>query len=301
MKNIFKSTLSLFSMLCLISLVLVNCTKPELDDDFPKGDPPPIGNFKNSSEVAPEDLVAYFPFDGNPNDSKGGVTGGTPHGNVTYTTGKKGQAYKGDVNAFIGYSNPGPLASLTSFTTSFWINTQKHDGGAQAVFTLTKNDGSFWGNFFVLIEGNTSSSDKMQLKLHFEKNVTPPVPNSENWIDPPADKRADNMYGGWKQVVYTYDAATSKIAFYANGQLMDIGADADRKSGNGTEGLGALAFKNATQFVIGGYQNHLGAPYGGIETWMLNYTGALDELRFYKRALTSQEVTALFQLEKQGR
>lgn len=300
MINAHKNASTALLAILTLTVVYVSCTKPELDDDFPIGDAPPIGSWKNSSEISPENLVAYFPFDGNVNDSKGGITGGALNGSGSFTTGKKGQAYQGTNNAFISYSTAGPLASLTSFTVSFWINTQKHDGGAQGIFGVAKQDGSFWGNFFAIIEGNTSTSNRMQLKLHFEKNVTPAVANIEHWIDPPDAKRPDNMYGGWKQVTYTYDEATSTASMYANGQKVDLGTDADRKSG-GTTPLGALAFKNATRFVIGGYQNHLGSPFNSLETWMLNYTGKLDELRFYKKALTSQEVIALYQLERQGR
>jgi hypothetical protein len=34
---------------------------------------------------------------------------------------------------------------------------------------------------------------------------------------------------------------------------------------------------------------------------MLPFTGKLDEMRFYKKALSAADVNALFQLEKQGR
>jgi hypothetical protein len=37
------------------------------------------------------------------------------------------------------------------------------------------------------------------------------------------------------------------------------------------------------------------------QSWATNFAGKLDEFRIYDRALTGQEVSALFQLEKQGR
>jgi len=78
---------------CAVLLVMA-CTKPEKDDDFTKGDPPPIGSFTNSSEIAAADLVAYFPFEGTVNDSKNSVTGGAISGGGGFTAGKKGQAYQ---------------------------------------------------------------------------------------------------------------------------------------------------------------------------------------------------------------
>lgn len=283
-----------------ISAGLTQCTKPETDDEFPLGDPPPVeGGFVNSSEIEPNNLVAYFPFDGNVNDAKGGVTGGATSGTTSFVEGRKGQAYQGSTNGFIAYANPGPLATLKSFTVALWINTAKHDGGAQGVFTLAKQDGSFWGNFFMMIEGNNSAENKMFMKLHFEKNSASFV---EHWIEPSGDFRPDDMYNGWRHVAWTYDAATSKASLYVNGQKRTLppGAE-DRKADAAGTPLGALEFKAPTKFIIGGMQNHLGAPFNAPEVWMLNYTGKLDEFRVYDKVLTSQEINALQILERQGR
>ena len=65
--------------------------------------------------------------------------------------------------------------------------------------------------------------------------------------------------------------------------------------------LGGLNFKSATKFVIGAFQNQLGAPFNSPEPWMLPYTGKLDELRFYNKALSAQEINAIAVLERQGR
>ena len=297
--NNYKSSLYVIALSAM--LAAASCTKPELEDDFTKGDPPPIGAYTNSSEVATADLVAYWPFDGNVNDSKGAVTGGAITGGGTFTAGKKGQAYQGANNAFIGYSTAGPLANLTSYTVSMWINTQKHDGGAQGVFAVPKADGSFWGNFFMLIEGAGADENRMLVKVHFEKNVTPPVVNSEHWMETTGDKRISDMYGGWRHIAYCYDETTSTFAMYANGTKVNFTAAESARLAEPGKPLGALAFKSATKFIIGGYQNHLGAPFNSLESWMLTYTGKLDEFRIYKKALSATDINALFQLEKQGR
>ncbi|WP_026896862.1 LamG domain-containing protein [Daejeonella oryzae] len=296
-KTIFKIAL-LGSV--LVSVGLTQCTKPELDDDFTAGDPPAVeGGFVNSDEIQPASLIAHFPFEGTVADLKGGVTGGSASGTTSFVEGRKGQAYQGSTNGFIGYTNPGPIAGLTSFTVSLWINTAKHDGGAQGVFTLAKQDGSFWGNFFMMIEGNNSSDNKMFMKLHFEKNTASFI---EHWIEPFGDFRPDDMYNAWRHVVWTYDATTSKAGLFVNGQKRTLPAGMeDRKAdGSGTP-LGGLNFKSATKFIIGGFQNQLGAPFNSPEPWMLNYTGKLDELRIYNTVLTAQEISALGILERQGR
>ena len=283
-----------------LSFGLTQCTEPELDDEFPAGDPPPVeGGFVNSSEIASGELIAHFPFDGTVDDVKNAVTGGTASGTTSFVPGLKGQAYQGSTNGFIGYTTPGPVATLTSFTVSLWINTTKHDGGAQGVFALTKEDGSFWSNFFMMIEGNNSPENRMFMKFHFEKNN---ATNVEHWIEPGGNFRPDDMYNGWRHIALTYDEATSKVALYVNGQKRELPTGVeDRKADAAGAPLGPLNFKNATRFIIGGMQNHLGAPYNSPESWMLNYTGKLDEFRIFKKALTGQEISALQILERQGR
>jgi hypothetical protein len=58
--------------------------------------------------------------------------------------------------------------------------------------------------------------------------------------------------------------------------------------------LGDLSNSNVSKFIIGGFQQHLGAPWNAPEVWMLNYTGLMDEFRVYNIALTENEVVALY-------
>lgn len=305
MKPNFKNVMSAITISLCVVMLAAGCTKPKLDDDFTKGDPPPIGAYTNSSEVAAADLVAHFPFEGNGNDAKNAVTGTVAKGPVSFVAGKKGFAYQGATNAWLEYATSGPLGTLTSFTVSMWINTAKHTGGAQGVFAVTKADGSFWANFFMIIEG-AGPADNMLAKVHFEKNG---VPFTEHWLETTGKIRTsfmNDMYGAWRHVAFSYNETTSKFSMYVNGTKLPFNDptvprnDEDRFASAGVK-LGALSFKNPNRFIIGGFQNQLGAPYNNPEPWMLPYTGKLDELRFYKRALTDQEINALFQLEKQGR
>lgn len=282
------------------SIMMGACTKADKSDDFPAGDAPPVaGGFTASSEVAPANLVAHFPMDGNIADVKGNVTAGTTHGTTSFVEGKKGQAYKGSSNGYIQYDQAGPIGTLKSFTVSMWINALHHDGGAQGVFDVGKNDGSFWGNFFMLIEGQNPANqvEKMFMKLHFEKNG---ANFTEQWVEPFGEFRPDDMYNAWKHLVWTYDAGTSKVALYVNGSKRALPPNAeDRFSATGVP-LGDLNFKDPLRFVIGGLAKHTGAPFGVAEPWMLNYTGMIDEFRVYDKALSGKEIAALTTLEGRG-
>lgn len=274
----------------------ISCTKFSYDDSFKAGDPPPIGNYSRSDEVAADNLIAHFSFDDNVTDSKNNISGGEAH-NISFVSGQKGKAYKGSENGYISFANSGTLPSLTSFTITMWVNTQKHQGGAQGLFTLPKT-GSFWGNLFMLVEQNTGITDLMQLKAHVQRS------SDDFWLDlGNGDNRAPGLYGGWKQLVMSYNEETSRLELYVNGTRLNLpGTLGNVKVGNPAQPMGKLHFADAGQkFIIGGYQNQLGAPFNTPESWMLTYTGAMDEFRIYNRALTAQELTALYKLEKQGR
>lgn len=297
-KRTIKPILQILTIGGMLSVLVAGCDKNE-DDPLP-----PIGGYNNSDEVAATSLVTKFSFEDNLTDGKGGVTGGAGT-NTSFVAGLKGKAFQGSANGYAGFTSPGAvLPALTSITSSMWIKTNKHTGGAQALFMLPKT-GSFWGNLFMLIEGNSGTSDSMQLKIHFEKNVTPSIPWAEQWVDHGGVYRLPNMYGNWKHIVWSYDAATSKYAFYLDGVKLTLpAAFTDRYTNDPASGgvpLGPMAFVNTSRFVIGAFQNHLGSPFATPESWMLPYTGAMDEFRIWNKALSEAEVNALYQLEKAGR
>lgn len=225
-------------------------------------------------------LVTYFAFEDGSLDSVSSTKAASS--NVTYVDGINGKAYKGASNATITVPAAGRLADLKSFTVSLWINTQKHTGGAQSVFMLT-NTSDFWGNMFMLIEGNGGPTDSMQIKFNFDGQ----------WLDWGGTNRWANMYGHWVHLAFTYDAQTSKVAVYRDGQKITLPAGwEDRKSGGNP--LGELTLTNASKFVIGAFQQHLGAPFGNPDSWMLRYTGLLDQFRIYNIVLSDTEIAELF-------
>ncbi len=228
-------------------------------------------------------LQRFFAFENSTIDSVHYVEG-TPTG-ISYVDGVNGKAYKGSTAGRIEYASAGKLAEMESFTVSFWMNAEKHTGGAQSVFMMPNTE-DFWGNMFLIIEGNDSPTDNsMIMKFNF----------AGQWVEFTGNnglERVPDMYGKWKHVAYTYDGATSKFAAYIDGAKMDLPeAATDRKKG--TEPLGLLEFNNVSKFVIGGFQQHIGIR-GPADAWMLHYTGMLDQFRVYTRAMTEAEVNTLF-------
>jgi hypothetical protein len=286
----------------IASQFFVSCNEDSIDKVNSAIPYEAIGGYNSSDEIAPSNLIAKVSFDGNVNDAKNGLTGGSGT-NVTYTTGIKGQAYKGSTSTFISYASAATVANVKSVTFSMWIKTEPHTGGAQSLFMLPKTT-DFWGNIFSLIEG-TGPETTMLLKNHLEKDVTPSIPWSGQWIVHDGANVLPNMFGTWKHLVWTYSASSSTYSLYVNGKKIDLPVGMSKRytksPDEGGIGYGDLANSDSSKFIIGGYQQHLGTPWGAPDGWMLNYTGLMDEFRIYNSALTDNEVISLYKLEKDNR
>lgn len=258
----------------LAVLLIASCQKfdqPALDENYPKDPDNPGGALK-----------FYTAFEDTDVDSmKANFASGST---ITYEAGINGKAMKGASGKFINYSSANDIGKVTSLSVSLWINTAKHDGGAQSVFMLPRTD-DFWGNMFMLIEGGAGAykGDSMLVKFHF----------AGQWVEFLNTNRLPDMYGKWRHLVFTYDETTSKFAAYLDGVARNLPASmTDRK--NGANPLGPIAFKSVSKFITGGYQQNLGSPWSAPDAWMLNYTGLLDQFRLYGKALSPDEVATLF-------
>lgn len=283
----------LLPVLIVVSLInLSGCTKAKYDDDYKKGDPPPIaGGYVNSREVAKEDLVAYWAFDGGYVDSAGGLTG--TNSGTSFTSGQKGQALQiGDSNYYL-FDNPGTvIPGLNSYTVSFWMNAPQNTSYGYGIFSLN-NPNDFWGSLDIYLD-NGSSSDSAVFKVHMNNaNAT----NSGQFLR----IKIGNAWNHWVHMVVTYDNSTSVFNIYQNGTSLYKDPLVLK---DGDNNYGALKFPNPTKMVIGTWQFQTKPSLTSGATsqpWAGSYQGALDEFRIYKRALTALEVSALFKLEKQGR
>src|SRR3954467_12222539 len=124
MKILIKQFLPILVTVALINVTA--CTKAKYDDDYKKGEPPPIaGGYVNSREVGAADLVDNWPFDGGYVYSVGGLTG--TNAGIAFTAGQKGQALQvGDSNYYL-IDNPGTvIPQLTAYTVSFWMNAPQN-------------------------------------------------------------------------------------------------------------------------------------------------------------------------------
>ncbi len=269
----FSKLITRYPLLFLVGLLALSCQKEER---------PPLGDYPKDPDNPGGVLKLYMAFEDTELDSIRAVFGNPK--NIAYDAGINGKALKGATGGWVEYPSPSLAADLKSFSVSLWINTAKHDGGAQNVFMIP-NTGDFWGNMFMLIEGNNNPADNtMLIKFHF----------AGQWVEYTGANRLPDMYGAWKHLVFTYDTESSKFNVFLDGTKLNMPESiTDRKVGGNPLGSN-FSFKNVSKFIIGGFQQHLGAPWGTPDAWMLNYNGLLDQFRIYGKALTDAEVSVLF-------
>lgn len=289
MKNKFRilGTL-LFAAMLMTSLTMTSCKDDDDDDDAGKTDP---------STIATTNLVAYFPFNGNATEQIGTLNP-TMQPNVTYVTGRRGQAYQGGTGAHLLYTLPtnSKLKTLTSFSIAMWIKSPLVTGDPEpTIFEIGKSDDLFWGNLKLALNRLNPTADSLQLKTFFLKSD---AEWSGQHISFSKRVFTTNI---WMHLVIQYDQVTSKYMIYKDGvKVVTNDGVENRFSGPQPAGgvqppLGPLAFANADKINIGAWRPK--SEGTAEDAWMGWFMGNLDELRVYDKALTAAEILALYQAE----
>ncbi len=288
MKDKFRLTGTLMiMMLVIISSVFNSCKKDDGDNDNGKIDP---------GTIATQNLVAYFPFDGDPTEEIANLTP-TLQPNVTYVTGRRGQAYQGANAAHLLYTLPAAskMKTLTSFSVAMWLKSPLVTGDPEAtIFEIGKSDDLFWGNLKIGLLRLEATADSLNLKAFFYKDGAAWAGQHIGYSD---DIFPINT---WMHLVLMYDENTSKFFIYKDGVKVTTNPGVEDRWAVGDDvsprpKLGPLAFVNADKINIGAWRTK---TEGGLtDNWMGWFLGNLDELRVYDRALTATEVKDLYDAE----
>jgi hypothetical protein len=290
------------------------------------------GNYDSANQIQSASLIAYFPFNGNDNDVKGGLVGTNTLS--TFTTGVKGQAYQGGDSSYVIVpfgSNASRFsgAGLPSFTVSFWIKE-----AAEPIYApsgnYTKGQGPEGVLFMYDAAGDQDllhfdiepyapvTQDTMSLNVGFHAtglSTTGPYVGTGGSEGLVPNARLDTAFGKWTQVVETYDAASSNFTVYENGTSIFVNSAWSNyltgpspvqflTGGTGTAGavpIGALGYTPApTAFIIGAWCGTAQVAGFTPNQYTGSFKGALDELRIYKSALNASDVKSLYILEHAG-
>jgi hypothetical protein len=274
---------------------------------------PPIGGYDSADDVAAADLVAYWPLNGNGNES---ISSTAPDNAVgaTYEVGAKGQGLK-LANGYLKFPTMPSLSSnMNAYTVSVWAkikNNQTPTSGSVSVFLSLARANEWEGNlnFYAetgqkpAIEENGAVNDSIIAKAGF-RTVASGGQAYENLLHLEPWMIADNLAtpnkhvanpvatgGVWAHYLATWDGATNKFIVYINGVKSSNPAFEVR--GDNT----SIIFDTPVTPYIGAF----GTVATTTDSWNKPMTGNLDEIRIFKKALIQADVTALYELEKAGR
>lgn len=282
----------------LFSAALTSCSKDDTSPDVPL---PPIGGYAASDSVAAANLVAYWNFDGNQKEVKSG-TDATSSANATYTSGIKGQAVKLD-SGYVFYNSIPALDGMTTFSVSAWV--QVRNNGKEAADTV---DHSFTSMIFQTTKPNSTFGN---INLGLETSWKPASNDTlvvHGWYTDPSNGLQDNRNdpfgtppvgvvldttGKWVNVMMTVDNSNPvNCLIYSNG--VNIGAYSQR-------GTNVYTPMTPSSVIIGAWVNNIPSLAHTSDTWPHAFVGSIDQVRVYNKALSPDEISALYQLEKAGR
>ncbi|MFN5346608.1 MAG: LamG-like jellyroll fold domain-containing protein [Bacteroidota bacterium] len=208
-------------------------------------------------------LVGWWPFNGNANDESGNGNNGTVNG-ATLTSdrfGNASNAYSFDRSSIksIDIVNSNELDSITNISISLWINISSYGQAGQAGYNhyLNKSDQNN-SHQFILANNNVGLYFYYGSGSNFFQTNTLPILNQWNNLN----------------LTYTYDGSlqNSWCRFYLNGICTD-------------------SFPTNVNLPITNYNLKIGslgtANYDVVD-------GFLDDICIWNRALTQQEITALY-------
>ena len=213
----------------------------------------------------PTALVGWWPGEGNAND-RIGAHNGALLGEVAFVPGKVGQAFSLEgFNSYVNVPSSPALKPTGPFTVEAWVNYKGFtgpDGGTIVAKGEDVDDAIDWA----LVIGPAQ-------KLRPHLNV------AGDWVVFNCDSRL--APGVWYHVAMIYDG--SSLSGYVNGLL------------DGT--IAASGAVQATDYPlrIGAY-----APVTGTHA-KAYFAGQVDEVSLYNRALSANEIQAIYQAGSAGR
>jgi len=221
------------------------------------------------SYVPSNGLVGYWPFNGNANDESGNGNNGTVNG-ATLTTDRNGNANKAysfdGVDDYIFIVNSLLAASETSFSISIWVNPN-----------------IFFNNYSELMcdRGTLTYAHKYRISIADNGATSQPATFYCLMGDGLGETHCyDTTYLNlnlWSHYIVVFNSVLGEMRTYKNGNLTDV---------NPSSGVGSGYPNQTTPTYIGKSISPAGFDYG--------FHGLIDDIGIWNRALTQQEITALY-------
>jgi Tol biopolymer transport system component len=208
----------------------------------------------------PNPLVAYYPFNGNANDESGNGHDGINNGAVLTTDrfGNANSAYSFDgLDDDINTSFTPVISPTDDFSLSAWIKT-------------VSNSSHFLG---------FEQTGAQQIAVFIDDGPARFIFRDDEANNPSLFSASDVNDGKWHHIVYSRSGQKDSLYCYVDGQFETSTSD-----------LHTTAFLNATNPI----SMSLGAGNHGTLGPINNYSGILDDVRFFNKLLTGKEISELY-------
>ncbi len=218
-------------------------------------------------------LVGWWPFNGNANDESGNGNDGTVNGAILTEDrdGNPNAAYSFDgENDSVVLPNSLELNDVDGgVTLSLWFNAISLSGTSYLIDLTDGNSNNTWNDRIVLSlnNGNYSTGG------HFDNNIQ----LAYSIINEPTANQSPFL---WRNYCVVYNWESSIISQYVDGVLLEY--------------QGALE-ESLNIFLSGGNDGSrkIGARAHSQDP-ILHWHGTIDDIAIYNRALTPEEITALY-------
>ena len=250
---------------------------------------PELGDYAEDSNPVGGSLKFYTAFDGttaNPlMNAVDSIRAKFPSDNpLASIDGVNGKGVQGEKYKYIKYSSANDFAqNARSFSVSVWA--KKGQISTDHIFSLPSPAAYHWSaaSMFLLTEGSVAAPI---VKLFVKDSA------GEKWFEWTGANAVTGFYdGNWHHLAFSYDAGTSKMTLYLDGQAHPFVSE---WAGHGNL---SLEPSQITGLKIGaGPQEFTAAQIqNGGDDWLKNgWTGGIDQFRLYTTALTASEVQTLY-------
>lgn len=275
----------------LVATFLSSCKKDGNPNNLPDVSPADyagkIDGYDSSGQIFPQNLVAYWSFDGTKNELKSGVAPTSSINDSYITGGVRGQAL--NLNAgYLYYATQFAAFktdSLKSFSISTWVRILNNGAKRTMLFQLTR-PGIFNGSINFHLNTNAATTvDNLTIQPTFATIGGGMQDNLNNNLKPKTSMT------NWTHLVINYNGATG---------VFDIWGDAVKIGGFPNRGTGNNLFKvyEPSEVIIGANYNSIPGKTVNTDVSFAPMVGHIDELRIYNRVLPDAHIKALFNLGK---
>ncbi len=212
-------------------------------------------------------LLAYYPFNGNANDSSGNGNNGISHGvsSATDRFGRNYCAYLFDNNSYVSIPELFP-ATCAEFTFAAWVKKENVDNSVHSVI------------YKGVKQGEASISIWPAGNLNFSVNLY--IPGSGTDLQ--------NWYHATVTDTLRVNTYYFLVGRYIKGQKIDLSINGTVVATTSIPNLNLLADPARTSSYIGVHANYID------DNTYSHWNGVIDDVMIYNRAISDQEIGNLY-------